>query len=39
MEHDGDETPEKLAADIERQLMRVYGVTAVELSSFTTLED
>jgi hypothetical protein len=36
VEHDSDETPERIAAQIRRQLMRVYGVREVELSNYTT---
>jgi hypothetical protein len=38
IEHDPDEAPEKIAAQIGRQLMKVYGVRDVELSNYTTVE-
>lgn len=39
IEHDEDESPEKLGAEICRQLMKIYGVRDAELSSFTRVED
>jgi hypothetical protein len=39
IEHDAEEAPEKLGAEICRQLMKVYGVREAELSSFTTFEE
>jgi hypothetical protein len=38
IEHDEDETPEELGAEICRQLMKIYGVRSAELSSFTSEE-
>jgi hypothetical protein len=38
VEHDPDETPERIAGQIRRQLMKVYGVRDVELSNYTTVE-
>jgi hypothetical protein len=38
IEHDRDEAPERLAAQIRRQLMKVYGVREVELSNYTTVD-
>lgn len=38
VEHDTDETPERLAQEICRQLLRLYGVRQVELSNFTRVE-
>lgn len=32
VEHDSDETPERLAAEIVRQVRKVYGVVQTELS-------
>lgn len=39
VEHDPKETPERLAAEIRRQIVRVYGVQRAELSSYTAAED
>jgi hypothetical protein len=39
VEHDPDEKPERIAAQIQRQLLRVYGVHEVELSNYTTVEE
>jgi hypothetical protein len=39
IEHDEDESPEKLGAEICRQLMKIYGVRDAELSSVTPVED
>jgi hypothetical protein len=39
VEHDPDETPQKIAAQISRQLLKLYGVRDVELSNFTTTEE
>jgi hypothetical protein len=33
VEHEKDETPERLAAEIARQVRKVYGVIQAELSS------
>jgi len=38
VEHDPEDTPERLAEEIRRHLMRLYGVRETELSSFTTVE-
>ena len=38
IEHDMDEAPEKIAELIRRQLMKLYGVREVELSSYSTGE-
>lgn len=38
VEHDPGEAPEKLAGEIRRQLLKLYGVREAELSSYTTLE-
>ena len=39
IEHDDRDTPEKLADEICRQLLKFYGVRSAELSSFTTTDD
>ena len=39
IEHGEEDTPQKLAGEIRRQLLKVYGVREVELSSFTTVEE
>lgn len=39
VEHDEKETPEKLGAELCRQLERNYVVREAELSSFATVED
>ena len=36
VEHDEDESPEKIGSDIARQLRKLYVVRAVELSSVLT---
>jgi hypothetical protein len=36
IEHDPDDKPEQLAEAIRRQLLKMYGVREVELSSFTS---
>ncbi|HLH20194.1 MAG TPA: hypothetical protein VKX45_23410 [Bryobacteraceae bacterium] len=38
VEHDPDETPERIAALIRRQLMKIYGVREAELSNYTVVE-
>jgi len=38
VEHDPEETPEKIAAQIRRQLMKLYGVREVELSNYSIIE-
>jgi len=38
IEHDDDESPERLGAELCRQLMKFYGVLSAELSSFTREE-
>ena len=38
VEHDPEDTPERLAEEIRRHLLRIYGVREAELSSFTTVE-
>jgi hypothetical protein len=39
IEHDDDEAPERLGAEICRQVMKVYGVRSAEVSNFTAVED
>lgn len=36
IDHDRDESPEKLAAEICRQVEKVYNVRKAEMSSFVT---
>ena len=38
VEHDAEENPQRIADEIRRQLMKLYGVQEVELSNFTTQE-
>jgi len=38
IEHEDDEPPERLGNEICRQLMKIYGVRAAELASFTPKE-
>lgn len=38
VEHDSDESPERVAGLIRRQLMKIYGVREVELSNYTTVD-
>jgi hypothetical protein len=39
VEHDPEENPERIGAEIRRQLLKLYGVLDVELSSFTRVEE
>ena len=39
LEHDAGESPQRIAGEIRRQLLRFYGVREVELSNFTTMEE
>ena len=39
LEHDADENPQRIGAEIARHLKRMYGVIDVELSNVTTEED
>ena len=39
IEHGKDEAPQKLGAEICRQIMKVYGVRSAELSNFTAAEE
>jgi hypothetical protein len=36
LEHDRDEDPRRVAAEICRQIQKVYGVRSAELTSFHT---
>jgi hypothetical protein len=37
--HDERDTPERLAQEICRKLLKIYGVQAAELSSFVSQDD
>jgi hypothetical protein len=39
IEHDEKEKPQRLGAEICRQILKVYGVRSAELSNFTTAEE
>lgn len=39
IEHDPEETPQRLGEQICRQLMKFYGVREAELSNFTAVEE
>ncbi len=39
IEHDPEEKPEKLGAELCRMLMRTYGVRIAELSNYSTREE
>lgn len=39
IEHDDEEKPQKLGAEICRQILKVYGVRSAEMSSFTSVEE
>jgi hypothetical protein len=39
VEHDPEENPERIGAEICRQLLKLYGVREAELSSFTHVEE
>jgi hypothetical protein len=39
VEHDPDESPERLAGEILRLIRRLYGVREAELSSHARVED
>ena len=39
LEHDADEKPERIAGEIRRQLLRLYGVREVEISNIASIED
>ena len=38
VEHDAGEGPERIAAEIRRQIRRAYGVREVEFTNFTTMD-
>ena len=39
IEHERDDPPEKIADQIRRQVMKLYGVQDVELSNVSTVEE
>ena len=39
IEHDEEESPRKLGAEICRQILKVYGVRLAEVSSITAVEE
>ena len=39
VEHDADETPERVAREIARQIQKIYVVRSAELSHFTAVEN
>jgi hypothetical protein len=39
VEHDAEETAERIGAEIRRLILRFYGVREVELSNYTTIEE
>ena len=39
IEHEPGESPERIADQIRRQVMKLYGVQLVELSNVTTVEE
>ena len=39
IEHDDEERPEQLGAEVCRQLLKIYGVRSAELTSFTRTEE
>jgi hypothetical protein len=39
VEHDPEEAPERIGEEIRRNLLRLYGVRGVELSSATSSEE
>jgi hypothetical protein len=39
VEHGEEEVPERLGAEICRQILKIYGVRLAELSSFTVAEE
>jgi hypothetical protein len=39
IEHDDDETPQKLGAEICRRIMKIYGVRLAEVSNVTAAEE
>jgi hypothetical protein len=39
VEHDEDESPDRIATELTRVLSKYYGVRSAELTNFTTKED
>lgn len=39
LEHEEDEKPERLGAEICRHLMKFYGVHSAEMTNYTTIEE
>ena len=39
VEHDGDDSPDRLGREICRQIMKLYGVREAELTNFTKADD
>jgi len=39
IEHDQEDTPQRLGREICRQILKIYGVRTAELSSFTAAEE
>ncbi|HKX00556.1 MAG TPA: hypothetical protein VJN43_22645 [Bryobacteraceae bacterium] len=39
IEHDEEETPERLGAEICRQILKIYGVRRAELTNFHVVEE
>ncbi len=39
IEHDDEESPQKLGAEICRQVRKIYGVRSAEVSNFTVVEE
>jgi len=39
VEHDPEERPERVGEEIRRQLQKLYGVRAAELTNFTKNEE
>jgi len=39
VEHDSEETPERIGQEILRQIAKMYGVRTTELTNFTATED
>jgi hypothetical protein len=39
IEHDADETPERIAEEIRQRLIRFYGVRDAELSNYSKADE
>ncbi len=39
VEHDANESPERLATEIARQIQKIYVVRSAELSNYTAVEN